>query len=532
MATTVDPCASAPLRMIRGQRGLLGLAARLLLLGCAAVLLLPTLAQPARAAPTPDRVRVDVERTGLYVLAAADIATALQLPRAEVQALIRSGGLGLTSRGLPVSVLAGTGGGALYFYGEGLESIYTRSNVYWLSRGEAAPIKSEAAPVGPGGGSRQFTATVHAERDLVAAPGLFHDPESDFWLWGYLVAGSPEQSSRSFAVKTPGARGGGALVVSLQGFTATDISGEHHAAVSLNGKRLGEGRWQGATAHELRFAIPAGTLKAGRNIVKVRALLDAGVTHSVFGVDALDVKYSRAATAVADQLLLRVGTAHKITVGGLSTTRAWVFDLADPRDPRLLGSTATGGAPGVAWVSFGTAAGREYVVSTAAGALRPRSMTGTVAPGLRDPCRAGADYVVITSPRLGAAADSLATYRTERGLGCAVVTTREVYDDFSFGVATPHAIRSFIEYTLAEWRPAPRFVVLAGDGSYDYKDDLGMGPPLVPPLMADTPYGLAVSDVRLADVTGGDGVPEVLLGRIPARTTEEPPGLLGQGARL
>jgi hypothetical protein len=67
----------------------------------------------------------------------------------------------------------------------------------------------------------------------------------------------------------------------------------------------------------------------------------------------------------------------------------------------------------------------------------------------------------------------------------------------------------------------PAYVLLVGDGSYDYKDYLGYGYPLVPTEMVATPEGFFPSDNVLADIIGNDGVPEFAVGRIPAVDTAE-----------
>ena len=102
-----------------------------------------------------------------------------------------------------------------------------------------------------------------------------------------------------------------------------------------------------------------------------------------------------------------------------------------------------------------------------------------------------------------------------------VVTTNEIYDEFNNGIADPQAIKDFIGYASTKWRPVARFVVLTGEGSYDYKNNSGNGDSLVPSLLVDSEAGLVVSDVALADTKGKDGVPEVAIGRIPALTEAE-----------
>ena len=81
-----------------------------------------------------------------------------------------------------------------------------------------------------------------------------------------------------------------------------------------------------------------------------------------------------------------------------------------------------------------------------------------------------------------------------------MVDIEDVYDEFGFGVPSPYALQAFLAYARSTWTSPPRYVVLAGDGTYDYKDAFGFGDNLIPPMMVYTPDGLVPSDVWFADV--------------------------------
>src|SRR5205823_14582689 len=66
----------------------------------------------------------------------------------------------------------------------------------------------------------------------------------------------------------------------------------------------------------------------------------------------------------------------------------------------------------------------------------------------------------------------------------------------------------------------PRYVALAGAGTLDYRNLLGYGDNLVPPLLVRSDSGLFPSDNQLGDVDG-DGLPEVAVGRIPVLSAAE-----------
>ena len=94
-----------------------------------------------------------------------------------------------------------------------------------------------------------------------------------------------------------------------------------------------------------------------------------------------------------------------------------------------------------------------------------------------------------------------------------------IYNDPDF-VDIFTLIRSFLAYAYKNWTRAPRYAVLIGEGTYDYKDYSGMGGNLMPPLMVSTPDGIVASDTALADVDG-DHLPEIAIGRLPVLTPEE-----------
>ncbi len=93
-------------------------------------------------------------------------------------------------------------------------------------------------------------------------------------------------------------------------------------------------------------------------------------------------------------------------------------------------------------------------------------------------------------------------------------------NEFNFGLSSPDAIRKFLSYAYSNWKKAPQYVVLAGEGTWDYRDNLGFGWNLIPPALVPSLYGLATSDNSLADINGNH-LPEMAIGRLPALTPKE-----------
>jgi hypothetical protein len=122
------------------------------------------------------------------------------------------------------------------------------------------------------------------------------------------------------------------------------------------------------------------------------------------------------------------------------------------------------------------------------------------------------DYLIIAPRELSQGAAALSDYR-KHNFSTEIVWLDDVYDEFSFGRTDSAAIEAFLDYAYQNRTHAPRYVVLLGRGTLDHRDQLGYGESLIPVRLAETPFGLAASDNRYADVDA-DHLPDMLLGRI------------------
>jgi hypothetical protein len=488
------------------------------------------LASVAATAPVvSDTVKIAVNQSGLYYVDASEIAAVMGQSVNTVTGLIRQKALILENQGQMVAWLAAAGNVGIYFYGEAIDSIYTNGNVYTITQGKAGAGLTMQVVKGkgpyPGSGNETFTETIHVEEEHWPATALFDDPQADYWLWDYIIAGDPDFGSKGFTLAASGVAGAGTanLTVHLLGLTDTDSAPDHHVKVSLNGEKIGEGYWDGASAYDLVCEFDSGLLYEGDNTIEVTGLLDTGAPYSIFYVDSFDLTYQRNYQAVADRLLAHGGGNNVITIEGFSSGDIFVFDLGDSKKPEIIAaSTLDNGAPDGSYrVSFTPAAPDEpYLAQTLDAASTPVSVTPDTASKLTQR-KNQADYLVIAPSELKQDAVELGGYRQSRGLDAMVVDLQDIYDEFNYGLSSPEAIRDFLSYAYHNWKKAPRYVVLVGEGTYDYKDNLGYGDNLLPVLMVATPHGLFASDNRFVDVVGNDGVPEMAIGRLPVATSSE-----------
>jgi len=133
----------------------------------------------------------------------------------------------------------------------------------------------------------------------------------------------------------------------------------------------------------------------------------------------------------------------------------------------------------------------------------------------------GADLVIISHRKFLRQLAPLSAYHERQGLKVAVVDVEDLYDEFRFGSHSPEAIKAFLARARMQWRPAPRYVLLAGDATSDPRNYLGApSRDFVPTKTIDTQFLETASDDWFADFDS-DGVPEMAVGRLPVRTAAE-----------
>jgi hypothetical protein len=473
---------------------------------------------------------IAVRETGLHSLSASDIVAFSGRPAARIQKQLRDGQIALSRDGQAIAWQPDTRAdgsvAGIFFYGEAPDSLYSDVSVYRLDLPNVGKggLQMTAAPVSGAAGSPgdTFAEVRRTERDVFPATAITPDPESDYWFQEFLVGGDATFGVRSFDLDAAGAdpeasSNTAELAVDLHGATTTGVSGEHEVAVSLNGTPLGFAQWDGIAAHRATFDVPSGVLLATGNQVELTARVGGGASHSVVYLDGFDLAYRRTFQAVDDALTFRPASLSGVTVSGFSDTAVRLLDVTDPRKPRQVSGAAVEADSSGGWrLSFAPAAGARYLAAGPGAIQAPAA----IRPWTTLPRFLRADYLIIAPAALRTPAQRLAFLRSKQNLSVEVIDLEQIADAFGQGVATPHAIRAFLADV---WRTAsrrPRYVVLAGEGTLDYRNLQGFGDSILPPLMVASAGGLFPSDNRLGDVND-DGLPEMAVGRIPVLTAAE-----------
>jgi len=467
----------------------------------------------SRASPGPSPVqKVRVRNDGVYGVDLQALADGMGLSFEAVQALAETNGLAITKHGVPVPAIYDAVRGRLVFRGEApAPNWYVHDSAYLISAG--AGLAMPRREPGASGGATVFPVRLNFEEDLFLF-SMNQMPE-DFYFWAGVMSGFGEMSVNRFPLDLTGYAGGDlTLNVRLMGWSSSPQQPDHLAAFGFNGTAVGSIAFDGQEAVEAVLTIPAAAVSNGVNTLSVEGVLQAGRSESFFVVDGVEASFDRALAPAAEAAVFFADGADAVSAAAFAEPLALALD-ADGQPTWI--ADANGELPAKAWAV--SAGDERFVVAERAGisTLAPESAAAD-AWFMSETNQI--DYLVVASRALAPAAQDLADYRAGQGLRSGVAVFEDVCDLLAGGEITPEAIPALLRHAATTWLKSPDMVVLTGNGHYDYLQANTGEANHLPPLLVQTPAGVCATDGRLAD-TGGDALPDVAIGRLPARTPAE-----------
>ena len=403
---------------------------------------------------------------------------------------------------------------SIIFYGQAATDRYQATRPYLLHSGAAGETMAETAVSNKAIPADHVTITRHLEENL-EYKGEFRNADNVDDLWFWQEVGVRQAVPVNFDLP-PTADGSGRLIIAWQGITHNpDVDNDHDITLILNGQTLDTVRWDGETAFVSETAVPANGFKKGTNELILDNSGEGAAFIDITALNWIDVQYAAPLTAVDDTLTFS-GTNGNITLADFSSSPL-IIDSQNPAAPVLL--TGSGDGFDVTGEMVITAVGNDgYAVPAAISPLRESDWSSS---------NNAADLLIISTDALAPALAPLVEARQAQGLAVAIAPVAEIYDEFGAGADSPAVIQQFIAHAAAEWNTPPRYVLLVGDATIDFRNYLGVAPAnIVPSLMIPVGFsGETVSDARLAD-TDGDGKPNLAIGRWTVDSAEEVAALI------
>ena len=397
---------------------------------------------------------------------------------------------------------------------------YCRFNAYWLAwgGGPGTRMRQGLGPDTAGARVARFGRDVlHQEREeeCPARSGLL-------WVWRTITKDAYSEVAEfepELALQFPST----IRRIRCRVYAWTDAN---ELTMLLNGRVVGTARFDAIPANapldlEYDVNMPA---EFGSN--RLRFELRGNGQKQVF-IDYVEVEYDRRLSLYSGPLhFIAADTGRTRFVISEVPDEPVVLDVTDHHAPKLCeGVEYDGASASFSRLVFRTG---EFAVATEGQFLRPVKMSRRT-PGRTGLASNQADYWVVTPGEFLAPAQRLARYRRGNVAGFAGIRTgvavlEDLYDDYALGMQEPGAVRAF----LADKRPVCG--LLAGDATYDYRNNLGRqqtpGVPAYEIGVGLDPSGtqqrstLAL-DIWYADFDDVGFSPDMMLGRVTCRSAQE-----------
>jgi len=497
--------------------------------------------------------RIRTESTGVYRVNAADLKAAGFKPESIAPATMKLYSIGRYTVNGPypdtmveVPVYAKDNGDAKFDKGEYLafyaespsywdqsdtlwrSNVFTNYGCWWLTWGGQNGRRMETAS-GAGATNPLPTAYEHyrlePDSECPARSGLL-------WLWKHFVKSQGQDTTIAVELNLP--ERDTIRWIKARFYGKTDLSGNQYAyaVVYLNGSfvdsvRITEAQATPPAANFTWDSLPVEAVsREGKpDSLAIELYGDAGM--EVY-LDFVEVGYSEnlKVTKAEPQLefLAAEGGGAEFGIEG-ATGDALLLDVTDPYVPRRLTELGTAGNRLTCRLSV--AGFRRLRCALASGLLTPKEVVRRTPGNLRNAADAG-NYYVVCPDEFYYPAELFARYREGNVAGVPnahvrVVKLSEVYDDYGFGVEEPGAIKRLLQ------AKRPAYVLLAGDGTYDYRNILSLrSGPVLPPYelgydIDPEVYGNTAKalDSWFADLDGSGLGPDLILGRVTVRSARE-----------
>ena len=430
-------------------------------------------------------------------------------------------------------------GEKIRFFADPRFSRWTSSDTYFLHLNTPGDLMLSRSTNPSGVPTGTPWAEAVFEDNKIYTPACYCAPipagrDGDRWVWDHLLyikplpGENPVPVSKDYKFILSGIdiSQESTLTVWLIGQTELVLSPDHQIDITINGNFLGTRQWDGKNSYETDFTFSTSLLYEGENTLTITLPGKDGIPLDGVWLDAFSIHYPLASTISAGESIAFSGSdpklAYAASVALPSGASLLAYDISDPDQPeKLTGAQTTGNQITVADPDDGQT--HNYWVTTTSAIQSPDNLRllsqSSFAPGFQ-----GADYVIISPAEFIPSLDPLVGMHRSNGLEVIVEDVQAIYDVYGGGRLLPSAIKDYLENAYFNWNLRPLYVLLVGDGTHDPKKYRATSSTtFIPPFLEDVdPWaGETAADNRYVTVDGGDALPDMLIGRLPANLWPE-----------
>ncbi len=410
--------------------------------------------------------------------------------------------------GIQQAIIVEGTGAYIEFFAKSIDTIESDIRYYYLINGQSSGKRMDSRVsrrTGPEVTSSGYHQTfTQKQRKYYVYDVINGDPEN---YWGDIVSSTPLNVSfniNGIDLKSAIAR----LQVAVQGY----VGPSHTVNVSVNGSPLGSFSGSALDNFTGDLSLPTGLLLEGPNT------LTLSTTSSDFVLfDNLKLSFDRKFLADQNRISFYTEGIRRSDVSGFSSPNIRLFDLSSEGEPLQVTNLNIVQNGSTFDLKLPAYRSKVYYGVEDSGVFRNATVVPNFASSLATPDHS-AQLVIISHGDFMAESEAWANYRRSQGISVEVVDVADIYDEFNFGTSSSKSITDFLRYAEISWQNGPSYVLLIGDASYDPRNYENFGYfNMVPSKFVNTIYLETGSDEALADFDG-DGLSEIAIGRIPART--------------
>jgi hypothetical protein len=353
---------------------------------------------------------------------------------------------------------------------------YTFSNYYFVALGASAPVRRITAVAAPG--------TTAASLTTARGKMVFDEDKFNFNQSGQDWVSSPINSGETRTVSTKLTGWVPGTSVTYQYYVYGRATDRTTMSIEESGQVLATTNFLPVDfASYDYFAWPtAGEativpgLSDGRSAVKFKYNSTSTISTSYIGW--LRLLYTQQLTAINDQITFASpdssGTVE-YRVNGFSRNDVTAYEISDVQNVRSMNYTLAMEAGVLTFKdTLRTGVIRRYMLCTPDQYRTPRSFVKVPNSDLH--ALTGAEFIIITHSDFKADAVRLKQHKESlpgaKKITTVVVDVDTIYNEFGNGMPDPTALRDFLRYAREQWTVTPKYVLLFGDASYDFRSIL------------------------------------------------------------
>ncbi|MCX6168169.1 MAG: type IX secretion system sortase PorU [Ignavibacteriales bacterium] len=274
-------------------------------------------------------------------------------------------------------------------------------------------------------------------------------------------------------------------------------------------------------------ATYSGTLSQERSNLKI-SLTSSSDAQRLY-LDYFEIYYQRALNSISDNLLFfskDTTTNIEYTLSNFSNSTIQAFDVTDYANVKIISGAAISGGQLKFEASEIKGNVSKYLSVGQSGFKVPVNGIKITNSNLRGNL-AGSEMIIIAPRDFKTQAEKYASYRSSQSpykLSTQIFYVDDIMNEFSGGVLDPTAIRDFVKFAYDNWQIKPSYLLLFGDGDYDYLNSEKLNVNFIPTYQTAESLDEISSypmDDYFARVSGDDRKIDLAIGRMNIQTTQD-----------